>query len=122
MKSRGWEPILSLSILLVPLSLGAQSFEGVMTQRSIELDDQAVFELMERVMPMEEEPDLDSEEAWFRYTAEKLFEASFEESPALVVIFSATRSSIPCLTSWISAAHSALSTCSLICISRSLIP
>jgi hypothetical protein len=83
MKSRGWEPILSLSILLVPLSLGAQSFEGVMTQRSIELDDQAVFELMERVMPMEEEPDLDSEEAWFRYTAEKLFEASFEEAADL---------------------------------------
>ncbi|HSG50140.1 MAG TPA: hypothetical protein VLA43_20105 [Longimicrobiales bacterium] len=60
-----------LATALLPASATAQRFEGVVRQRTIEVDEQGLFDVLydENV----EEPDFDSEEAWLRYTADRLF-------------------------------------------------
>ncbi len=63
--------VLGLAVAL-PASTSAQSFEGTVTQRTIEVDEQALFDLF---LSEADEPDFETEEDWIRYTARSLFEA-----------------------------------------------
>jgi hypothetical protein len=62
-------PIVTLS--LVPGSLAPQSFEGIIRQRTVAVEEDG---LMDVLYPEDlEEPDFDSQEEWLRWTASRLF-------------------------------------------------
>lgn len=61
----------ALSLVLIPAALTAQSFEGVVRHRSIEVDEDVLAELL---YPDDlEEPDFDDEADWLAWTAKRLF-------------------------------------------------
>lgn len=67
----------ALAVLAIPATAAGQSFEGVLKERIIELDDQVLFEMMSQ--NAYDEPEFDSEAAWFRFTAEKLLAMPLHE-------------------------------------------
>lgn len=69
MSSRSWWMVTALALALLTPTLAAQSFEGVIRQRTIEVEEDLLFELMDD----ENEPDFDSEEEWLVYAAQRLF-------------------------------------------------
>ncbi|MDH5589180.1 MAG: DUF4412 domain-containing protein [Gemmatimonadota bacterium] len=60
-----------VSILALPAVAPAQSFEGVIRQRTIEVDEDGIFQIL--YADDYEEPDFDSEEEWVRHTSARLF-------------------------------------------------
>ena len=62
--------------MALPSWTSAQSFEGTVTQRTIEVDEQALFDLF---LSEADEPDFETEEDWIRYTARRLFESPLGE-------------------------------------------
>lgn len=67
---------LAFSLLAWPLGAAGQSFEGVLKERVMEFDEYALFELTQA--GADDEPDFDTEAAWFRYTAKRLFEVPLD--------------------------------------------
>jgi len=63
--------LLGLSLSL-PHGLAAQTFEGVVKQRNVTVEGEALFNIM--YGGEEEEPEFDSEAEWLRYAANKLFQ------------------------------------------------
>ena len=68
---------LAIVSLAAPVVLGAQSFEGVVRQRTVEIDEDRLMEMM--YDEDREEPEFDSEEEWVAWTAAALFDIPISE-------------------------------------------
>lgn len=64
------------ALFLAPLSLAAQGFEGVVRQRTLQVDEMGVSEVLWG--DGQEDPDFESEEDWVRHIANRLFETPVE--------------------------------------------
>ena len=68
-----------MTIAVAPVALTGQSFEGVIRQRTIEVGENELVELMDDLYaPDQDEPDFDSEEEWIAYVASRLFDVPIE--------------------------------------------
>lgn len=63
--------LFTIATLTLPLPASPQSFEGLVKQRTIEVDEQGLYELL--YSQAMDEPEFDTELAWLRYAADKLF-------------------------------------------------
>jgi hypothetical protein len=63
-------------VLVLPGLAFPQDFEGVIRDRTVELDDEVLYDLL--WADAEEEPEFESEVEWLRYTAELLFQIPME--------------------------------------------
>ena len=64
------------TVLVLPGLAFPQDFEGVIRERTLELYDQDLYDLL--WADAEDEPEFDTETEWFRYAAESLFQIPME--------------------------------------------
>jgi hypothetical protein len=66
----------TLVALAPPCVLSAQSFEGTITQRTIEVDEQALFDLF---LAEGDDQEFEKEDDWIRHTAQRLFDFPLDQ-------------------------------------------
>ncbi len=70
MTIRWTTPAFAFVLLALPHVLSGQAFEGVVKQRTIEVDENGLYDLL--YGEADEEPEFESEEEWLRYSLDKL--------------------------------------------------
>ena len=76
MKNWRFLAFVTVVALAPPCISSAQSFEGTMTQRTIEVGEQALFDLF---LAEGDEPEFEDEGDWIRYTAKRLFDSPLDQ-------------------------------------------
>ena len=71
--------VAAAGLFVLPLPVLAQTFEGVIKQRSLDLQDESLYDLV--YAGADDEPEFDGQADWFRYVAAKLFDVPIDELP-----------------------------------------
>lgn len=71
--------VVAAGLFTLPHLVLAQTFEGVIKQRSLDLQDEALNDLV--YAGSDDEPEFDGQADWFRYAAARLFKVPLDELP-----------------------------------------